>query len=92
MTGEPVEAALDTTIGTPVDFDARATASSASGCTMESTPTGASRNGAAERSPRTSTERSRSAVPTSIFGRRQRRLNASRFVRIVSSAPAPPAT
>ena len=87
-----VDAALESTIGTPVAFEARATPSSASGCTIERTPTGPSRNGAGERSPSTSTERSRSAFPVSIRGRRRRRSNASRLARTVASEPAPPAT
>ena len=87
-----VDAALERIIGTPVAFEARATPSSASGWTIESTPTGASRNGAGERRPSTSTESSRSAFPVSIRGRSRRRSNASRFARIVASEPAPPAT
>ena len=60
-----------------------ATPTSASSCAIESTPTGASKNGAGERSPSTSTEMSRCAFPASIRGRRRQRRNASRFARIV---------
>ena len=58
---------------------------SASACAIERTPIGASRNGTGERSPSTSTDRSRSTCPPSILGRSRRRSNASRFARIVAS-------
>ena len=44
-----------------------------------------------ERRPNTSTEMSRTALPVSIRGRIRQRSNASRFARMVDSAPAPPA-
>jgi hypothetical protein len=67
------EAALDRIIGTRVTAAARATASSPSAWAIESTPIGASRKGAGERVPSTSTAMSRSALPVSIRGRSRRR-------------------
>ena len=77
--------------GTPADAAAFATPVSASSCAIESTPTGARKNGAAERMPSTSTEMSQTALPASIRGRMRQRSNASRFARTVASDPAPPA-
>ncbi len=80
-------------MGTPSRAAARATADSASGCTIDSTPTGASRTGAGIGVPSSVVVWSRWAgMPRSIRGTSRQRSNASRLARIVSSPPAPPAT
>jgi hypothetical protein len=84
-------AALESSIGTPDEAAALPTPTSASSCAIESTPTGARKNGAGECIPSTSTEMSRTAFPASIRGRIRQLWNASRLARIVDSAPAPPA-
>src|SRR5437764_8229185 len=53
-----VDDAVDSTIGTPRDDAPCAVAISASPCTIDWTPTGASMTGAGSRVPSTSTERS----------------------------------
>ena len=78
--------------GTPVAAAARATASSPSAWRMPWTPIGASSTGAARRAPSMSTDRSRCSTSTSMRGTIRQRRKASRFARIVSSEPAPPAT
>jgi hypothetical protein len=78
--------------GTPRAAAARAAASSASGWTIDCTPTGASISGAGIAVPSTVVLRSRAETSRSIRGTIRRRSNASRFARIVCSAPAPPAT
>ncbi len=88
-----VEAAVDTTMVRPTAAAARATARSASGCTIESTPTGASITGAGIVVPSTVVSWARLAgIPRSIRGTRRQRSNAARLAAIVSSPPAPPAT
>jgi hypothetical protein len=79
-------------MGTPVAAAARATATSASGCTIDCTPTGASITGAGMAVPSTVVPRSRRLTSRSILGTIRQRRKASRLARIVSSAPAPPAT
>ena len=88
-----VEEAVETIIGTPSRAAARATARSASGWTMDSTPTGASRTGAGIGVPSTVVLWSRLAgVPRSIRGTSRQRSNACRLASAVSSAPAEPST
>ena len=85
------EAAVERQKGRPRAAAARATAISPSSWAIESTPIGASRNGAGDCVPSTSTERSRWVLPVSMRGLMRRRSKASRFARIVASLPAPPA-
>ena len=84
--------AVDSTIGTPSDAAPSAVATSASGCTIDCTPTGASSTGAGSARPNRSVVRSRVSTPRSIRGTIRHRRNASPFSRTVSSEPAPPAT
>lgn len=86
------DAWLEKMAGTPTDAAARAAARSASRCASSSTPIGASRTGAGSRRPNSSTDGSRAETSRSIRGTMARRSKARRFARIVSSAPAPPAT
>jgi hypothetical protein len=78
--------------GTPTARAARATASSASAWTMDSTPIGARRTGTGDRRPSSSTVRSRRLMSRRWRGTSRQRRNASRLARIVSPDPAPPAT
>ena len=87
-----MDAAQDSTIGRPRPAAARATARSASGCTMPSTPTGASSTGAGSAVPQTSVPRSRAVTPRNIRGSSRHRSKAARLAAIVRSEPAPPAT
>ena len=87
------EAAVDTTIGTPRSAAARATASSPSGCTIDSTPTGASITGAGIDVPSSVVTWLRAAgMPRSIRGTNRQWANASRLASAVSSLPAEPST
>ena len=85
------EAAVLRHIGTPVRAAARATASSASSCRIDSTPTGPSMTGAGKRVPRMSVLRSRTLTSPSIRGRICQASNARRFAVMLRPSPAPPA-
>ena len=78
--------------GSPSAAAARADASSASGCTIDCTPTGASISGAGIAVPSTVVAGRAAETSRSIRGTIRQRSNASRFACIVRSAPAPPAT
>ncbi len=78
--------------GRPRAAAARAAASSASGWTIDCTPTGASSSGAGIVVPSTVADRSRTETSRSMRGTIFQRSNASAFAAIVRSAPAPPAT
>ena len=86
------EKILVTLDGTPSDRAARATANSASGCSIACTPTGATSNGVGRRRPSSSTLKSRRDTLRRKRGTMRQRRKASRLARTVSSAPAPPAT
>ena len=85
---------VDAIIGMPVVAAARAVTRSPcpSGSQRAITPTGANINGVGNVRPNSSTDRSRSAAPTSIRGISAHRSNASTLARCVRSLPAPPAT
>ena len=85
------EAAVLRHIGTPVRAAARATASSASSCRIDRTPTGPSMTGAGKRVPRMSVLRSRTLTSPSIRGRICQASNARRFAVMLRPSPAPPA-
>ena len=88
-----MEAAVDTTIGTPSRAAARATASSPSGCTIDRTPTGASITGDGIVVPSTVVSCERAAgMPRSIRGTSRQEPKAARLASAVSSAPAEPST
>ncbi len=87
-----VEEAVDITIGSPSPAAAFAVARSASGCTIDCTPTGASTTGAGSVSPSTVVDSSRSVASVSMRGTIAQRSNASRLALLVAPDPAPPAT
>ncbi|GED83013.1 hypothetical protein TNCT6_00980 [Streptomyces sp. 6-11-2] len=82
----------DRTNGTPCAAAARAAAGSASGCRIDSTPTGASASGAGRVRPSTSTDRSRAWTSRSMRGTIRRRSRAARLARAVLPLPALPVT
>ena len=71
---------------------ALAAASSASGCTIDCTPTGASMIGAGMCVPSTLVRSERTDTSRSMRGTICQAAKASRLARIVRSAPAPPET
>jgi hypothetical protein len=87
-----LDAAVLSTIGTPNSRAARATASSASGWTIDITPTGPSITGAGMPVPSTLVARSRVVTSVSIRGTIRQRSKAARLAPTVVSSPAPPAT
>ena len=92
-TSSAVEDAVETTYASPSRAAARATADSASGCTIDSTPTGASITGAGMAVPSTVVAWLRTAgMPRSMRGTRRHESKAARFAAAVASTPDDPST
>jgi hypothetical protein len=79
------DAWVENTIGSPSDDAASATATSAPGCAISRTPTGARSTGAGSRRPNSSTDVSRAVVSRIIRGTTDQRPNASVLARAVRS-------
>ena len=81
-------------MGTPVAAEARAVTRSPwpPGSQSPITPTGAIISGVGRRAPKSSTVRSRCAVPRSMRGMSPHPPNAAQLAFWVRSSPAPPAT